>query len=422
MDVAEPPDRRRRLTASGGPADPVVERSVRVLVLNAGSSSLKASVLEADAAGVVDPRALASAAVELGSDASRAVDATAAVAEALGRLEGAGVGRTGIRIVAHRVVHGGRAFSGPVLVDQTVLAGIEALAPLAPLHNPVAAACIAAAQRLLPDRPHVAVFDTTFHATVPETVWRYPVPDRWTDDWGVRRYGFHGLSVEWSTGRAAELLGRPADSLALVVAHLGNGCSVTAVLHGRSVATSMGMTPLEGLMMGTRAGSIDPGILLLLLRDGYATADGLADALDHRSGLLGVSGTSGDVRSLQEAAEQGDERAALALRMFAERAAAGIAAIATALPRLDGLVLTGGIGEHAGPVRAAITERLGVVGVRPVAVDESGSDRILAPAADGPASAVPVLRIEAREDLVAARAALRLLAARPRTTILRPQA
>jgi acetate kinase len=265
----------------------------------------------------------------------------------------------------------------------------------------VAAATIRAARALLPGLPHVAVFDTAFHAPLPETAWRYPLPAEW-EGWEIRRYGFHGLSVAWSVERAAGLLARPVDGLNLVVAHLGSGCSVTAIAGGRSVQTSMGMTPLEGLMMGTRAGSLDPGILLAVLRDGRRTAAELADDLDHRSGLLGVSGQSAGMRELETAAAEGDARAALAIQMFEERAAAGIAAAATALPRLDALAFTAGIGEHAGRVRARIVSRLAVLGVPPVEPDETGADRILAAAPGRPA----VLRVEAREDVVAARSAL----------------
>ena len=323
------------------------------------------------------------------------------MAAALQRIGGEAA-TAGTRAVAHRVVHGGPDFTQPTVIDEATLAAIDRLAPLAPLHNPIAAATIRAARGLLAKVPHVAVFDTSFHATLPEVARRYPVPDGWTD-WGVRRYGFHGLSVAWSVERAGQLLDRRPDTLGLVVAHLGNGCSVTAVDAGRSVATSMGMTPLEGLMMGTRAGSIDPGILLLALRDRRLDADELAEVLDHRSGLLAVSGSSSDMRELKAAADRGDPAAALAIDMFVDRAAAGIAAAATALPRLDALVFTGGIGEHAGQVRAGIVERLAVLGCDPVEPDDPGGDRMLSSQrSGGPA----VLRIDAREDVVAARAAL----------------
>jgi acetate kinase len=388
---------------------------VRVLILNAGSSSLKTSVLDIPRAARRMPAMVASASVDWGSDATR-IDASPGVVKAIKQFEADGLDLSTLEAVAHRVVHGGPSFVDAVVVDDRVLEQLDALAPLAPLHNPVAVATIRAARRVLPGLPHVAVFDTGFHATLPESARRYPVPQRWTEDWGVRRYGFHGLSVEWSVERAAQLLGRRASSLALVVAHLGSGCSVTAVSRGRSVATSMGMTPLEGLMMGTRAGSIDPGILLMLLREDRLTLAELAKDLDHASGLLGVAGRTGEVKELLDLAAGGNARARLALEMFVERAAAGIAAAVTALPRLDAIVFTAGIGEHAGSIRAAIVKRLAAVGVGPISAAENGKDRVVRAASKKHGAAV--LRVEAREDIVAARraAALRWPSKRGRPT------
>lgn len=252
------------------------------------------------------------------------------------------------------------------MLDEAVLESLDALGELAPLHNAVAVETIRAARTALPGVSHIACFDTAFHAALPEAVARYPVPQSWQTEWGIRRFGFHGLSIEWAVERAGDLLGRASTDLDIVVAHLGSGCSVTAVRGGRSVATSMGFTPLEGLMMGTRAGSVDPGILLHLLRTGRISVDALADILEHRSGLLGVSGRSADVRELEAAADAGDDRARLALEMFIDRAAAGIGGASVALRRLDALVFTGGIGEHAGRIRAATVERLAVFGFRQI--------------------------------------------------------
>jgi acetate kinase len=371
---------------------------VRVLVLNAGSSTLKASVLDA-------PRRepVATETVDWGADATVAVDRDAGLGDLLGRLVVSGVPIGSIEAVGHRVVHGGPRFREPVLLDETVIEELSALTPLAPLHNPVAIETIRVALRAVPDVPHVACFDTAFHATLGPAGYRYPVPDRWFEEWGIRRYGFHGLSVAWSVRRAAELLDRDLVSLRLVVAHLGSGCSVTAVDGGRSVATSMGFTPLEGLMMGTRAGSIDPGILLGLLHDARRTADELAADLDHESGLVGIAGTS-DMRALLDAAEQGDEKASLAIAMFVGRAGEGIAAAATSLPQLDAVVFTGGIGEHAGPVRARIVQRLAALGLPAIRVDGRDEDGLLTRAGASPA----VLRIAAREDIVVAEAAVEL--------------
>jgi len=307
--------------------------------------------------------------------------------------------------VGHRVVHGGTRFLSAVRVDDRVLKGIEALAEFAPLHNSVAATTIRATRVALPKVPQVAAFDTAFHATLSEEQFLYPVPWRWHREYGTRRFGFHGLSVEWSTRRAAELLGRPASELALVVAHLGSGCSVTAVLDGRSVATSMGLTPMEGLMMGTRSGSIDPGILLYMLRTRRAGWRELETALDHQSGLVGVFGRAAGMREIEKAAGEGNARARLAIDMFVSRAAAGIAAVATALPRLDGLVFTGGIGEHSPSVRSAITGRLAPLGIAPAPASDVRNDAVISRSG----AVVAILRIEAREDAVIARQVARLL-------------
>lgn len=369
---------------------------MRVLVLNPGSSTLKAAVLEPP-----ERTPLATVEVDRGADASRLGDASDAVARALAAIARDGVPADGIRAVGYRVVHGGSRFREPVVIDDAVVAAIDELAPLAPLHNPVAAATIRAGRSAVPAATHVAAFDTAFHAALPEDAIRYAVPARWAEAWGVRRYGFHGLSVEWATRRTGELLERPLGGLGLVVAHLGSGCSVTAVDGGRSADTSMGMTPLEGLVMGTRAGSLDPGILLALLRDGRLGLDDLAEDLDHRAGLLGLSGRSADVRDLLAAEADGDEAARLALAVFVRRAAAGIAGAATALPRLDAIAFTGGIGEHSGAIRRRILGRLGSVGVDPGRNAESAASEWVLEGRSGPAVAV----VRAREDVVIAEAA-----------------
>jgi acetate kinase len=369
---------------------------VRVLVLNPGSSTLKAAVLEPP-----DRTPLATVEVERGADASRLDDAADAVGRALAAVAREGVGAHEIRAVGYRVVHGGSRFREPVVIDDAVVAAIDELAPLAPLHNTVAAATIRAGRSAVPAATHVAAFDTAVHAALPEDAIRYAVPARWAEEWGVRRYGFHGLSVAWATRRAGELLDRPPEALGLVVAHLGSGCSVTAVEGGRSVETSMGMTPLEGLVMGTRAGSLDPGILLMLLRDGKLRLADLAEDLDHRAGLLGLSGRSADVRDLLAAEADGDEAARLALAVFVRRAAAGIAGAATALQRLDAIVFTGGIGEHSAPIRRRILGRLSTLGVDPASPAESTAPEWVLENRSGPALVV----VRAREDLVIAEAA-----------------
>lgn len=366
----------------------------RVLVLNAGSATLKASVLDLPS---IEPRFDRTVQWWTGEAAAAVAQTVEYVVTALG---GQGVRTDSVHAVGHRVVHGGDRFTEPTWIDDDVLTVLDGIADLAPLHNPRAIATIRAARRRLGDVPHVAAFDTAFHATLPDVARRYPVPDRWLERYGVRRYGFHGLSVDWSVQQAARELGRPAGDLRLVVAHLGGGCSVTAVDRGRSVRTSMGMTPLEGLMMGTRAGSLDPGIIFRLTRSGMPP-DEMERALDHESGLRGVGGTD-DMRELLAREGAGDPRAGLAIEMFIDRAAAGIGAAATALDGLDAVVFTGGIGEGAAGVRARICRRLALLGL-PEPTDEAGqASRVATRRVGGPA----VIVVHAREDVVIARSAL----------------
>lgn len=374
----------------------------RVLVINAGSSSLKLSVLEP---GTREP--LGTTSTSWGSDATRAGNRRDSLRAALYELSALGAETGSLDAAAHRIVHGGERFREPVRVDDDVLTALDELRDLAPLHNGVALETLRAQRELLPDVPAIAIFDTAFHAPLPEEAFVYPLPWEWYAKWGVRRYGFHGLSVEWAVRRSAELLGLPAGAVSLVVAHLGSGCSVTAVDGGRSVSTSMGMTPLEGLMMGSRSGSVDPGVLLYALRKRAVSTAELAEALDHEAGLLGVSGVSGDVREVAAAAADGSARARLALDMFARRAAEGIASAATSLTRLDALVFTGGIGAHASEIRADVCSRLGVLGVPRLDTARAGRDEdgVLARSGAG----VAVLRVEAREDIAMADAVATVL-------------
>jgi acetate kinase len=332
---------------------------LNVLVVNAGSTSLKLSVVEEDDSSV----------------------AIASLAEA----------PDGVAAVAHRVVHGGARFREPVLIDDDVLHRLEALSELAPLHNVPALKAIDEARRMLPRVPHVAVFDTAFHATIPEVAYTYAVPRRWREEWDIRRYGFHGLSVAW----AAERVRVPR----LVVCHLGGGCSVTAVLDGRSVDTTMGFSPLEGVPMATRAGTIDPGILLYLQRHEWAGPDELEQALEHESGLLALGG-SARVEQLESSSEPGAE---LALSVFCYRVAAAVAAMTSALGGLDALVFTAGVGEGSALVREQVCGRLGFLGVELDLAENGRADPGATISAVG--SPVQVRVVRAREDIVAARAA-----------------
>ncbi|HEX9993006.1 MAG TPA: acetate/propionate family kinase [Acidimicrobiales bacterium] len=347
----------------------------RVLVVNAGSSSLKlAMVGEGD-------QVLGRAEVERWGRGD--VGAVADAVRRWGRPDATG----------HRVVHGGPSFTGPVVVEGDVLARIEALADLAPLHQPAAVAGLRAVADLLPGVPAVACFDTAFHAGLPAPAATYALPSAWRERWGLRRYGFHGLSHAWAAGRAAAMLGRPLEDLALVTCHLGAGASLCAVLGGRSVDTTMGFTPLEGLVMATRSGTVDPGLVLWLL-DGRLSLDEVADGLEHRSGLAGLAG-SGDVRDVLAGGHRD------ALDVYVHRLAREAAGMVAALGRLDALVFTGGVGEHSPEVRAGAAARLAFLGV---AVDEA-ANAACRPDADvtAPGAEVGVLVVESREDLEIAR-------------------
>jgi len=308
--------------------------------------------------------------------------------------------------VAHRVVHGGARLRDPVLIDAAVHKQIFASEPLAPLHNEPCLAGIDRAREALPGVPQIAVFDTGFHATMPAEAAVYPVPRRWREEWGVQRYGFHGISVAWSAERAPSLLGRPAGVLRLVVCHLGGGCSVSAVRDGRSLDCTMGFSPLEGVPMATRSGSVDPGALLYLMRERGLDAETLERELNFDSGLRGLAG-SGDMQQIERDAAEGAADATLALEVFAHRVAAAAAAMAASAGGLDALVFTAGIGEGSAVVRERICGRLGFLGLELDGDRNSAAVPDCDVAADG--SPVRVLVIRAREELVAARAARQVL-------------
>ncbi|MFI4984612.1 MAG: acetate/propionate family kinase [Solirubrobacterales bacterium] len=357
---------------------------MRVLVVNAGSSSLKLRLLDHNDEVLADQELPAPQARIDGAALRQALDSPLADAHAIG----------------HRIVHGGERFRAAVRIDADVETALRDLSDLAPLHQPKSLAALDAVTALLGELPAVACFDTAFHATLPAAAATYALPAEWSDRWRLRRYGFHGLSHAWVARRAPELLGRPAADLRIVSCHLGAGASLCAIAGGRSLDTTMGFTPLEGLVMATRSGSVDPGMLLWLLEREGLSANELADALEHRSGLLGLGGTA-DMRELLIRAEGEDRRARLALEVYVHRLRAGVGAMVAALGDLDALVFTGGVGERSAQVRALAVDGLGFVGL---AID---AERNRAPIGDADVSASPAsaatLVIAAREDLEIAR-------------------
>jgi len=311
--------------------------------------------------------------------------------------------------VAHRIVHGGPDMSNSVPIDEGVLRRIHAISDLAPLHNPPALAAIAAVERLLPDVPAVACFDTAFHAHLPEAAATYALPWEWTTRWRIRRYGFHGLSHAYASRRGAELVGRAPERLRVVTCHLGAGASLCAVADGHSIDTTMGFTPLEGLVMATRSGTVDPGILFWLVRTGRMGADGIEDALEHRAGIAGVAGVPGGAfEEVRRRADGGDERARLALAIYAHRLRAGIAAMVASLGGIDVLAFTGGVGERAWRLREEVCDALGFlgVGIGHAGNREVGDDDAVVSEAGAPVDTVVV---HSREDLEMAREARLIL-------------
>jgi acetate kinase len=358
-----------------------------VLVVNAGSSSLKLRLLEGDE--LIGDRDLPA----LRGEADR--ESVGSAVDELGPADAVG----------HRIVHGGDRYREPVLIDAGVERALRALVDLAPLHQPKSLAALDAVSAALPDLPAVACFDTAFHATMPAAAATYALPASWRDRFGLRRFGFHGLSHAYAARRAAELLGRL--DLRLVTCHLGAGASLAAVRNGRSLDTTMGFTPLEGLVMATRSGSVDPGLLLWLLQREKLDEAEMADALEYESGLLGLAGAA-DIRDVLAHADRGEADAALAIDVYVHRLRTSIAAMAAAIEGIDALAFTGGVGENQPRVRELACKGLGFLGV---ALDEEANaarprDGHLE--ADG--SSAAVLVIESREDLEIARQVRALLA------------
>jgi acetate kinase len=363
---------------------------MRVLVVNAGSSSVKLRIVNETDQLV--------ASKDLGPPDDH-------LADQLGEFL---LGAAAIDVVGHRVVHGGSRFTSAVLVDAGVREELDGLNELAPLHNPPALAGIDAVGRLLVGVPQVACFDTGFHASLPQAATTYAVPTDWVARWGIRRYGFHGISCAWASRRSVDLLNTPANRLRLVICHLGAGASASALSDGRSVDTTMGFTPLEGLVMATRCGDLDPGALLFALDHGLATAKA-SDDLEHRAGLLGISGgESADMRELLVARAAGDEPAKLAIAVYVHRLRAKIAAMAAATAGTDALVFTGGVGEGSAAIRAEACANLDWLGV---ALDREANDAVEDADAEISAAGASIrtLVVHAREDLQIARECRQLI-------------
>ena len=353
---------------------------MRVLVVNAGSSSLKCQLIETDGkislmkclaekVGTPDAFMNVSFAPDFAKTTYKVADLT--VPQCLEKLLDILVedpdspisGLNQIDAIGNRVVAGGECFSKATLVDDDVRTKLDACEELAPLHNPPADACIDMMRKLMPDTPEVAVFDTAFHTTMPPKAYMYPLPMHYYENDHIRRYGAHGTSHRYAAQQAANLLGRPLKDLGLITCHLGNGGSITAVNHGKSIDTTMGFTPLEGLMMGTRSGSIDPAIITYIMRREGISFDEMDSILNRESGVLGVSGISGDMRDVLDAARDGNERAELAIDMYVYRIQKAIGGFYAAMTRTDAVVMTAGIGENSAELRERIFDGLAHMGM-----------------------------------------------------------
>lgn len=357
-----------------------------ILIINSGSSSLKFQLLDAAsykeiASGKAEHLNSGRATFTIEANDSKEKDQldgkgthVDAIQRLFDELEERGLKKT-VKAVGHRVVNGTNVFTEPVLLEDQIIDEIEALKPFAPLHNPAAVAGMRAIQKVMPSLPQVAVFDTSFHQTMPEQAYRYAVPDSWYEKYGVRRYGFHGISYKYVSHRAAELLNIPLEKSDFVIAHIGGGASVAAVHNGKSVDTSMGFTPLQGLVMGTRSGDIDPAVVSYMADKQNKTADEILDELNHQSGVYGLSGgLTSDQRELEEGAEQGHKGAKLAMKVMAYSIAKYIAGMMIALPKVDAIVFTAGIGENSSALRKQICDHLTVFGYN---IDEERNREIV---------------------------------------------
>lgn len=395
---------------------------MNVLVINCGSSSLKFQLIDSEsesvlAKGLCERIGIDGRLVYQRADGEKEVteeampthtEAVKMVLEALiNPKTGAIASLDEISAVGHRVVHGGEAFTESTLINEEVIAAIENVSELAPLHNPANLIGIAACQELMPGVPMAAVFDTAFHQTMPKEAYMYGIPYKYYEQYKVRKYGFHGTSHSYVSKRAAELLGKPYDSLKTIVCHLGNGASVCAVKNGKSVDTSMGLTPLEGLVMGTRSGDVDPSVLEYIAEKENFDIHQVLNVLNKESGVYGVSGVSSDFRDIEAAAEAGDERADLAQELFCYRVIHYIGAYAAAMNGVDAICFTAGLGENSGMIREKICANLGYLGVElnPEENKKRGEDLIISTEN----SKVKVLAVPTNEELAIARETVALL-------------
>ncbi len=387
-----------------------------VLVLNAGSSSLKFNLFDMSkeislAEGMVERIGLAEANLACTVEGDRHKETLPipthreALDAILARLKATVLQGTPIHAVGHRVVHGGPKYGDSVLVTEEVVRDIETFAMYAPLHNPANALGIRTAMEAFPNVPHIAVFDTAFHHDIPDYARMYGIPYELSQKYGIRRYGFHGTSHAFVAARTAILLCRPLRALKIVTCHIGNGTSICAVNYGKSLDTSMGMTPLQGVIMGTRCGTIDPSVVEMLMEYEHLDYNGITDLLNKKSGLLGISGVSSDFREIERAAEQGNDRARLARDLLTYNVRQYIGAYATVLDGVDAITFTAGIGTHSTFVRAKVCSKLTFLGVKidPEANEHGTGERIIST----PDSRVAVTVVPTNEELMIARETVR---------------
>ena len=388
-----------------------------VFVLNCGSSSFKYQLLDMSnesrvAVGLVERIGMSDSILAYEPTGGEKVKEVGAIANhesaiklVLNKLVDAKVGviksLSDIKAVGHRVVHGAEKFSGSVLITEAVIEALKENIPLAPLHNPPNITGIQAMMQALPGVPNVGVFDTAFHATMPPESYLYAVPYEWYEKHHVRRYGFHGTSHRFVSERAAEILGIAKDKFNCITCHMGNGSSFTAVKGGKSYDTSMGMTPLEGIVMGTRSGDIDAGIPKFLADNNNMSFADIDNALNKKSGLLGISGVSSDMRDVETAAKDGNERAKVAIDVLRHRSLKYIGAYAIELGRVDAIIFTGGIGENGIEFRASVVERLTALGIKlDAAANKARGKEVVISTADSP---IKVMVVPTNEELVIAR-------------------